>query len=717
MAISKAEPMTESASHEHPLPKVSPSVAAVAGAGSQSKESGSNSVGLGINVAKAFKAERRSHSPESKDERRDRGEWLHRHYHYPDQQDQAPGKSSHTHASTACDSLHYRHHGNPNQHYGKDYERYMPYGPLPVHHSQPIVPSKHSLSMPPHEEYGHGQERDGLLLREWQAASSNRDMDNDSSSSNRSRFPNNHALPHHSPHRPPLQHSTPTQQPQHLSHHSRHGGTRAHERHLSQNFYLQDNYQRDRLDQEHMGWGQRQRYDPEQSREMQVEQEPGHRGERPEYQSHAGHHAKEFVQGGAAESHSLDNSIAKQESDAPRPIHSPIPHPQVRQALRQLTPPRHHHVQLAPVSEDTIPSDGHSAVVRLLPDQSVKEEGGSRCAVGRQDHHPQHILGTGSPHAHSLPSTPQQQPSPSLSASTPPAAPSNTSGYETDPTTKMILPLSPGAVRPPYTPSSRKPRPYPCTYPGCGRVFEKRCNMLSHHWTHFPAEMPRHPCPTCGKSFTRMHDVQRHISTVHEGSRNFVCAGCKRAFARRNGLNRHQQQSELCRGTGVLTPAEAAAIGGLSPAAARGPRGRKPPLHMSASLSTIPTTMSLAHTDNRNNQGYDFVRAESAHSSSMSPLDSAALVSDSLPFKTESNDIHEGSSCGGPTPTEPRQWQQRENGDERGDEMEEEEDLVREGTFDDEEIDQLQDDHDDDPEEEVDQLADEEDNQPSISMS
>ncbi|KAG0229531.1 hypothetical protein BGW41_002998 [Actinomortierella wolfii] len=118
-----------------------------------------------------------------------------------------------------------------------------------------------------------------------------------------------------------------------------------------------------------------------------------------------------------------------------------------------------------------------------------------------------------------------------------------------------------------------------------------------------------------------------------------------------------------------------------------------------------------------NNEGYDFVRAEPAHSSSMSPLDSAAHVSDSLPFKTENNDMHEGSSSGGPTPTEPHQWQQRENGDERGDEMEEEEDLVREGTFDDEEIDQLQDDHDDDPEEEVDQLADEEDNQPSISMS
>ncbi|KAF9159928.1 hypothetical protein DFQ26_006028 [Actinomortierella ambigua] len=358
-------------------------------------------------------------------------------------------------------------------------------------------------------------------------------------------------------------------------------------------------------------------------------------------QQHAHDQTKDPTVRSDADPHPPSESTAfGQRTGAPRmQTHSPSSssHMQPRQPHHQLTPPPPMH--RAPVREDTIPSYGISSATHFQHDHKVKEEeeeaddddddddegeeeedddddeddddeekGGSWDTIGHV-RHLQHHQGISSPHAYPASSTPLQS-SPSLSASTPPATtPGNTA---LDPSGKMMLPSSSGTGASGYTSTSRKPRPYPCAYPGCGRVFEKRCNMLSHHWTHFPSEMPRHPCPTCGKSFTRMHDVQRHISTVHEGSRNFVCAGCRRAFARRNGLNRHQQQSELCRGTGVLTPAEAAAIGGLPPAAARGPRGRKPPLHVPASPSHMVGTM-VGPQSHMSSDSRDYIDGGSFH--------------------------------------------------------------------------------------------------------
>ncbi|KAI8350299.1 hypothetical protein B0O80DRAFT_389281 [Mortierella sp. GBAus27b] len=44
---------------------------------------------------------------------------------------------------------------------------------------------------------------------------------------------------------------------------------------------------------------------------------------------------------------------------------------------------------------------------------------------------------------------------------------------------------------------------------------------------------------TCGKSFSRKHDLQRHEASVHKGERNFVCETCTKSFARQDGLRRH----------------------------------------------------------------------------------------------------------------------------------------------------------------------------------
>ena len=46
-------------------------------------------------------------------------------------------------------------------------------------------------------------------------------------------------------------------------------------------------------------------------------------------------------------------------------------------------------------------------------------------------------------------------------------------------------------------------------------------------------------CESCGKSFTRSHDLKRHINMVHNKCRDYKCESCGKAFAEAGNLKRH----------------------------------------------------------------------------------------------------------------------------------------------------------------------------------
>jgi ribosomal protein S26 len=112
---------------------------------------------------------------------------------------------------------------------------------------------------------------------------------------------------------------------------------------------------------------------------------------------------------------------------------------------------------------------------------------------------------------------------------------------------------------------------FQCTQ--CERAFARAYNLNTHLATHDPdpARSKPFPCPypSCktdgGRSFSRKHDLQRHVASTHENEpeptidvnderqmgglaslglgtpgRKFRCDECGRAFVRRDALKRHQ---------------------------------------------------------------------------------------------------------------------------------------------------------------------------------
>lgn len=88
------------------------------------------------------------------------------------------------------------------------------------------------------------------------------------------------------------------------------------------------------------------------------------------------------------------------------------------------------------------------------------------------------------------------------------------SGMSSLPVTSCVLPSR--AVRGLEEQSKDDPRKkYQC--PTCPRAFARAYNLKTHMATHDPNRLKPHVCPhrNCGRSFSRKHDLGRHLVSIH----------------------------------------------------------------------------------------------------------------------------------------------------------------------------------------------------------
>ena len=71
----------------------------------------------------------------------------------------------------------------------------------------------------------------------------------------------------------------------------------------------------------------------------------------------------------------------------------------------------------------------------------------------------------------------------------------------------------------------------------CSCRFQSTQTLKQHAETH--KSHKDHKCESCGKSFSQVRDLKRHIHTIHEGHKDYKCETCGKSFAERGTLAKH----------------------------------------------------------------------------------------------------------------------------------------------------------------------------------
>lgn len=73
----------------------------------------------------------------------------------------------------------------------------------------------------------------------------------------------------------------------------------------------------------------------------------------------------------------------------------------------------------------------------------------------------------------------------------------------------------------------------------CQKSFSRSTLLYRHEKIHNDPNLPRHQCTECDRSYLNINDYEKHIKT-HEKHRPFQCNYCDKAFAFKQGLERHE---------------------------------------------------------------------------------------------------------------------------------------------------------------------------------
>ena len=49
-------------------------------------------------------------------------------------------------------------------------------------------------------------------------------------------------------------------------------------------------------------------------------------------------------------------------------------------------------------------------------------------------------------------------------------------------------------------------------------------------------------CETCGKTFSRVDNLKKHLHTVHEGHKDYKCESCGKSFSEARNLKKHNHK-------------------------------------------------------------------------------------------------------------------------------------------------------------------------------
>ncbi|KAF1948253.1 hypothetical protein CC80DRAFT_328033 [Byssothecium circinans] len=108
--------------------------------------------------------------------------------------------------------------------------------------------------------------------------------------------------------------------------------------------------------------------------------------------------------------------------------------------------------------------------------------------------------------------------------------------------------------RPSHRRQAPRPGGFPCPFEGCGKTFDRACDVKRHQKTHLSRTERPHKCAICDEGFLYPKDLARHQNkhTAAQGTLFCHVPGCgSEGFSRKDNLLRHirKQHSTVIAGS------------------------------------------------------------------------------------------------------------------------------------------------------------------------